>query len=167
MPKKSDRPNHGTALSHLFPDVSLEEEQNETEKKVEQEERHDSSTELEESRTTDVQNYSSGKRAQLVTASEEGKSEESDPADAREQPTKLQPFPPERPDLSRKLGPYVSEDVDEALEDVYLMLRRHFGSKANKSLIVEAALRYSLSDCLEREEESGLAKWLEEVLNSR
>ena len=167
MPKKSDRPNHGTAISHLFPDVSLEEEKNEAEEEVEQEtEGSHSSAELQDESTIDIQDYSSNEGKQQIAASKADGNEKEHRADAKEQPAKLQPFPPERPDLSRKLGPYVSEEVDETLEDVYLMLRRHFGSKASKSLIVEAALRYSLSDCLERGGESGLVKWLEQVLGS-
>ena len=161
MPKKSDRPHHGTAISHLFPDVSLTEEENKTEKK-----KNSSSAELKRERTQESQNYSSNSDQEQSAPSKADGKEESPSTGAEKQPAKLQPFPPERPDLSQKIGPYVSEEVDEALEDVYLMLRRHFGSQANKSLIVEAALRYSLSDYQEREEESGLAKWLEQVLES-
>jgi hypothetical protein len=74
--------------------------------------------------------------------------------------------PDNRPDLSQKLGPYVSSDVDEALEDVYLLLRRRFGAKASKSLVVEVALRYILRDCLDREEESELMRWFDRVLDT-
>jgi hypothetical protein len=59
----------------------------------------------------------------------------------------------------------VSDEVDAALEDVYLTLRRKFGGEASKSLIVEAALRYALTDCLEREEDSELVRWFDEVLS--
>jgi hypothetical protein len=75
-------------------------------------------------------------------------------------------FPDERPDLSQKLGPYVSADVDDALEDVYLLLRRRFGAQASKSLVVEVALRYILRDCLDREEESELMRWFDRVLDT-
>jgi hypothetical protein len=72
--------------------------------------------------------------------------------------------PGSRPELNHKLGPYVSDEVDDALEEVYLLLRRRFGRGASKSLIVEAALRYALSDCLKREGDSELAHWLTAVL---
>jgi hypothetical protein len=80
--------------------------------------------------------------------------------------TGLPVFPDERPDLSQKLGPYVSADVDDALEDVYLLLRRRFGAQASKSLVVEVALRYILRDCLDREEESELMRWFDRVLDT-
>jgi hypothetical protein len=64
------------------------------------------------------------------------------------------------------LGPYVSADVDDALEDVYLLLRRRFGAQASKSLVVEVALRYILRDCLDREEESELMRWFDRVLDT-
>jgi hypothetical protein len=80
--------------------------------------------------------------------------------------TGLPIFPDDRPDLSQKLGPYVSADVDDALEDVYLLLRRRFGAKASKSLVVEVALRYILRDCLDREEESELMRWFDRVLDN-
>jgi len=81
-------------------------------------------------------------------------------------PDGLSVFPDNRPDLSQKLGPYVSTDVDDALEDVYLLLRRRFGAKASKSLVVEVALRYILRDCLDREEESELMRWFDRVLDT-
>lgn len=118
-------------MSRLLPDVSLEEESNPD---------NDSSTELQNSRTTEEENSTSNQK-------------------------RLQVTPNERPNLESKLGPYVSEEVDQALEEVYLLLRREFGGKASKSLIVEAALRYSLSDCLRRENESELSHWLERVLD--
>lgn len=168
MPKKSDRPNHESTMSRLLPDVSLEEEENDTDS---------SSTELQNSRTTEEENSSSREQAQIKnqSASESRRPKRDTPQSeshesrasqeemiSRQQ--KLQVTPNKRPDLANKLGPYVSEEVDQALEEVYLILRREFGGKASKSLIVEAALRYSLSDCLRRENDSELSRWLERVL---
>lgn len=82
--------------------------------------------------------------------------------DGPEEPLSVHPL--QRPNLGQKLGPYVSDDVNRALEEVYLTLRRRFGSEASKSLIVEAALRYVLSDCLKRGADSELTRWFERVL---
>lgn len=73
--------------------------------------------------------------------------------------------PPERPNLSRKLGSYISKDVEEALEEAYLMLRRRFGHEASKSLLVESALRKALNDYMKNREESDLVLWLKDVLH--
>ena len=171
MPKKSDRSGHESAMQSLLPEVSLEED---PEGEPEQ---SNSSTELQKSSSTEESNSSTTQdRAQASSqaptqkstpaaepdapASEEGTSSAKTSAADRS----LKVLPPERPNLKQKLGPYVSQEVDEALEEVYLLLRRRLSGKASKSLIVEAALRYALSDYLQRGEDSEVAKWLKVVL---
>jgi hypothetical protein len=183
MPKKSDRPEHESAMSNLLPEVSLDEEDSDESKAANEE--SNSSTELQNSSTTEEGNYSASseaERSESESAVQQESSRTSDRAPGA-QPRKdsgendgvtreneddrLPVLPNERPDLKKKLGPYVSEEVDDALEEVYLTLRRRFGGEASKSLIVEAALRYSLSDCLRRREESEIASWMERVLESK
>lgn len=162
MPKKSDRSGHQSTMSNLLPDVSLEEGSDEP---------RSSFTELQNYRTTEEQNHSAppdsgGSKNRQRASDEQGNfSQRTDRGPPKEEST-LEMVPGDRPNLEQKLGPYVSGDVDEALEEVYLMLRRQFGGKATKSLIVEAALRYFLTDCLQREEESEIAKWMRQVLDT-
>jgi hypothetical protein len=224
MPKKSDRANHGTAMSELFPDVSLEESESSEESEASGEEsdaptdtssESGSSKELQSSSSTALQNQQASTEAHSPAEDEEGSSTSSEesiptgdsapsggstpssrgdahqrrehdsdredphqtkesipvrdagaspaPFDDPEQP--LSVHPRQRPNLGQKLGPYVSDDVDQALEEVYLTLRRRFGGEASKSLIVEAALRYVLSDCLKRGADSELTRWFERVLD--
>jgi hypothetical protein len=184
MPKKSDRPEHESAMSNLLPEVSLDEEDSDESKAANEE--SNSSTELQNSSAKEEENYSGtgseAERSESESAVQRESSRTSDRAPGA-QPRKdsgeddgvtreneddrLPVLPNERPDLKKKLGPYVSEEVDDALEEVYLTLRRRFGGEASKSLIVEAALRYSLSDCLRRREESEIASWMERVLESK
>ena len=205
MPKKSDRSRHGSAMSQLLPDVSLDEE-DETRSGEEDaapadapaEEKSGSApdeadaSETSAQRTTELQNSSdldrqrsAAKEDKNYSSVEEQFSEESrkegsenrqpsaanatsrrDSGRRAPAPSGLAVLPDNRPDLSQKLGPYVSTDVDDALEDVYLLLRRRFGAKASKSLVVEVALRYILRDCLDREEESELMRWFDRVLDT-
>ena len=213
MPKKSDRSRHGSAMSQLLPDVSLEEDESRNEEEDSNEDKDSahadapagekSGTEPEDAsasgesarRTTELQNSSDREQQRSTTredknySSVEGRfSEESRKQGSEDQqpsaanrasnatstpeserrtsaPSGLTVFPDNRPDLSQKLGPYVSADVDDALEDVYLLLRRRFGAKASKSLVVEVALRYILRDCLDQEEESELMRWFDRVLD--
>jgi len=202
MPKKSDRSRHGSAMSQLLPDVSLEEEdpddstdsENDSQRgegdegtdgrsqgaadapatsgenpaKVRTaEEQSSSSTEVQKEGSKEDENYSS---TDLPSEGREGEdpspveTETHSPGgDSAGTETRLSVVPDHRPELSQKLGPYVSTDVDDALETVYLILRRRFGARASKSLVVEAALRYVLSDCLDREEGSELMRWFETV----
>lgn len=167
-------------MESLLPEVSLEDDPEE-----EKPEQSDSSTELQNSRSTEEKNSSTAQKevedssqAPPNTRTAETKpdargSEEAtstgSPAPAQNKDTKavesyLEVLPPERPSLKQKLGPYVSQEVDEALEEVYLLLRRQLGGKISKSLIVEAALRYALNDYLQRGEDSEMAKWLKVVL---
>ncbi len=205
MPKKSDRANHGTAMSELFPDVSLEESEEsaeESEAPTDQFSERDSSKELQNSSSTLSRSQQAPAKVESPTGDKEGSttpSEGSAPSsqgaahqrhkhdpnrenlhqtrestsaqDAGASPNKLdgpeEPLsvhPLQRPNLGQKLGPYVSDDVNRALEEVYLTLRRRFGGEASKSLIVEAALRYVLSDCLKRGADSELTRWFERVL---
>lgn len=181
MPKKSDRPQHESAMSSLLPEVDLDEEESEEASPAREGEQNDSSTELQNSSNTEEQNYSdsssdskrsrSKSRAQADSSSSSGSSPDdsrraSNSTQKNEDPD-LSVLPSERPDLKKKLGPYVSEEIDDALEEAYLTLRRQFGGDASKSLIVEAALRYSLSDCLRRGEDSEIASWMERVLKSK
>jgi len=177
MPRKSDRNRHKSAMESLLPEVSLEDDPEE-----EKAEQNDSSTELQKSRSTEENNSSTAQetteessQAPPKTSTAETKpnargSEEAtstgNPASAQTKAVDphLEVLPPERPSLKQKLGPYVSQEVDEALEEVYLLLRRQLGGKASKSLIVEAALRYALNDYLQRGEDSEVAKWLMVVL---
>lgn len=199
MPKKSDRSRHGSAMSQLLPDVSLEEEDPDDSTDSENDARRDEgpagpspgagdapatggenrtearTTEEQFSSSTEVQNKAS-KEDEIYSSTDlpsEGREGE-DPSpvetetgspggDSAGTETRLSVVPDHRPELSQKLGPYVSTDVDDALETVYLILRRRFGARASKSLVVEAALRYVLSDCLDREEGSELMRWFETV----
>jgi len=143
MPKKSDRKEHESAMSSLLPEVSLDESPDADASD------DDSSTELQNSSTSEEENYTS----------------ETAPEESRERVrSSLSILPGERPELQQKLGPYVSADVDNALEEVYLLLRRRLGGHVSKSLIVEAALRLVLSDYLQRERDSEVAKWMEKIL---
>lgn len=73
-------------------------------------------------------------------------------------------YPSESPDLSEKLGLLVSTEVEEALDDAYLSMRMVHGKKAKKSLIVEAALRFILSDYQQKGKlESEISSWLDRV----
>lgn len=177
MPKKSDRPQHESAMSNLLPEVALDEEESEETRPAADEESN-SSTELQNSSNLEEQNYSDAdpdsEASASGSASDAPRKEQSgeDDGDSVEPSRKnenreLSVLPNERPNLKKKLGPYVSEEIDDALEEAYLTLRRQFGGKASKSLIVEAALRYSLSDCLQRGEESEIASWMEEVLEDK
>lgn len=185
MPKKSDRPEHESAMSNLLPEVTLDED-DPSESGVAGEESN-SSTELQNSSDAEEQNYKDTGSKPEYSQSELTEQQKSSPSSERSpgsqsleddgdpdrtpprksEKERLSVLPDERPDLKKKLGPYVSEEIDDALEEVYLTLRRRFGGQASKSLIVEAALRYSLSDCLRREEESEIASWMERVLEGK
>jgi hypothetical protein len=180
MPKKSDRNSHESAMESLLPEVSLEDD---PEKETEQ---SNSSTELQKSRSTEEKNpvtnqdlpdepsqspsqTNADETKPASHGSEASPSTHNSPPPTNEQPQAadryLEVLPPDRPSLKQKLGPYVSKEVDEALEEVYLLLRRQRGGKASKSLIVEAALRYTLNDFLQRGENSEVAKWMKMVLD--
>lgn len=174
MPRKSDRNRHESTMESLLPEVSLEDDREELEA-----EESNSSTELPNSRSTEENNPSTVQEATEAPSqspqanpashvSEEATSTSSKPPPHNKQSKAaeihLEVLPTDRPNLKQKLGPYVSQEVDEALEEVYLLLRRQLGGKASKSLIVEAALRYALNDYLQRSEDSELAKWMKEVL---
>lgn len=150
MPKKSDRPRHGSTMSNLLPNVDLDPDAPESAKD------EDSTTEEQSNSTAEEQNYSSA---------EEQKSSAAAPQDTAPPTAPMLPVHPEtRPDLSTKLGPYVSDATSDALEEAFLQMRRHYGSDVSKSLIVEAALRYLLSDTLQHGTESELAHWLDQTL---
>lgn len=136
-------------MSSLLPEVSLEEETEHDQ--VDEDENGNSATELQNSSDVEDSNYSSTEDSAGST-----------PRSAERLPVR----PNERPTLGRKLGPYVSEDVDDALEEAYLLLRRDLGAGASKSLIVEAALRFVLNDYLRRGEDSEVANWMRRVLHS-
>lgn len=166
MPKKSDRPEHESAMSSLLPDVSLDEDSGE-----EGPRQNDRNKELKDSSSKEEKNYSSTGQGQELkkNAGEKstgGEDPSTDGQDSSRQGKEIPVVPEHRPELAQKLGPYVSDEVDEALEEAYLILRRRFGNQASKSLIVEAALRYLLSDCLNRGEESEAADWMRRVLGS-
>jgi len=154
MPKKSNRSSHGSAMSQLFPDVSLDEEEtgaspDDASDDVSEEPPASESAELQKNSSTD----------------NDGDQENSSSTVLQNYNPSLDPVPASRPDLTKKLGPYVSPDVGEALEEVYLLLRRRFGPDASKSLIVEASLRLVLADCLDRGDDSPLVRWMDDVLD--
>jgi len=166
MPKKSDRPEHESAMSSLLPDVSLDEGSGE-----ENSGQSNGEEELKDFSSKEEKNYSSTEKGQELKKNAGKKSiregePSSDGQDSSKEGKEIPVVPKHRPELAQKLGPYVSAEVDEALEEVYLVLRRRFGNQASKSLIVEAALRYLLSDCLNRGEESEAADWMRRVLGS-
>lgn len=183
MPKKSDRPQHESAMSNLLPEVALDDEESDEEKQEPDDSESNSSTELQNSSDTEGKSYSdSDSEAENSKSESPTQSEFSSPASRDTQSHKddeersgnpkkkgkpnLPVLPSGRPSLDKKLGPYVSKEIDDALEEAYLTLRRQFGGEASKSLIVEAALRYTLSDCLRRGEESEIAAWMEKVLQT-
>ncbi|MFB6248458.1 MAG: hypothetical protein ABEL97_07805 [Salinibacter sp.] len=160
MPKKSDRSEHESTISSLMPDVSLDDSGQDA-----------AEEELEFSSSKEEQNYSSTNQHQEAKENVEGKGQKDGSSSTvrrgpSEKEERIAVLPDHRPELAQKLGPYVSNEVDEALEEAFLLLRRRFGSQVSKSLIVEAALRYVLRDCLQRGEESEVADWMEGVLNS-
>lgn len=162
MPKKSDRKEHESAMSSLLPEVSLEQESaTKEETTTDGGDQKSSSTELKNSSDLEEENYSSTEDSNDQTSSEDNDERRRRAVAVKNQ---LPILPSDRPDLEKKLGPYVSKDVDEALEEVYLLLRRQLGGNASKSLIVEAALRFVLNDYFRREDDSEVANWLEHVL---
>ncbi len=154
MPKKSDRPRHGSTMSNLLPNVDLDPESDE----AKPDESPNSTTEEQNDTTVEEKNYRTTEK-QSNSATE--LQEEAPPAHSG-----LPIHPNERPDLKKKLGPYVADVTSEALEEVFLQMRRHYGSDVSKSLIVEAALRYLLSDALEQGTNSELAHWLDQVFST-
>lgn len=151
MPKKSDRPRHGSTMSNLLPNVDLDPDASTSS------DEEDSTTEEQSESTVEEQNY---------TSAEEQKSSATSPQNSAPARASMLPVHPEtRPDLSTKLGPYVSDATGDALEEVFLQMRRHYGSDVSKSLIVEAALRYLLSDSLEHGTNSELAHWLNRLFS--
>lgn len=154
MPKKSDRPRHGSTMSNLLPNVDLDgsdaSESADPENDRAVEEQSNSSTEEQKSSTTEEQS---------------GRSTDRQPSPMAD-PVALPVHPEARPDLSTKLGPYVSDAASDALEEVFLQMRRRYGSDVSKSLIVEAALRYLLSDALAQGPRSELARWLDRALST-
>lgn len=142
MPKKSDRSDHGSAMSDLMPEVSLDEKEDggsQEKKKSTQEEK--------KSRFAEEKKNSSkrGRAVDGAQGSEPGGSESDGPG-AEERPMRLRIHPDRSPDLTEKLGLLVSKEVEEVLDEAYLSMRMEHGKKAKKSLIVEAALRYLLSE---------------------
>lgn len=150
-------------MSSLLPDVSLDEDSPQD----------DGNQELENSRTKKEKNYSSkelssshGPEVKGEGENQKSEAEADSPQRASGDQSEMSVFPDQRPELEQKIGPYISEDVNEALEEVYLTLRRRFGKNASKSLIVEAALRYFLNDSKERGPDSEISKWMRHVLDS-
>lgn len=148
MPKKSDRSDHGSAMSDLMPDVSLEPE----EKKSGTSQDQKSSTEEEQQSST----------AEEVEATDVRDAKLDD--DPSESGGELAVYPSQSPDLSEKLGLLVSQEVEEALDDAFLLMRMEHGKKVKKSLIVEAALRYLLNDFQRGDaSDSEISRWMEQV----
>lgn len=191
MPKKSDRSNHGSAFSNLFPDVGLEEEAEapsdeatsgdaSPDEAISDEAGGDSSGSAQTATEPNPGSVESGQAAtfQQNPSSTEPKDSQgsrrsapsTEPEPAASQPSprqtpveRLQRRPDQRPDLDAKLGPYVSEEVRDALDDVYYVLRRRYGKSASKSLLVDVALRFCLADYAERGDDSALVRYVEEI----
>lgn len=150
-------------MTQLLPDVSLEEDVEEDMESAGESEQDGSSKELQNYRTIETSEDRSSE-PQGSQSQPEGTASKK-----RRYPyfdSNLSVVPDRRPNLGKKLGPYVSDEVDAALEEAYLILRKRFGGDASKSLIVEAALRYALIDCFEKREDSELVQWFEQVLSS-
>jgi hypothetical protein len=155
-------------MSNLLPDVSLDEE---TQDEDSDQERGDTQEELQNYTSKEKKNYSSKKppEGQGGRESQEGNKDVEDSANGNSSSSgasEVSVIPEERPELRQKLGPYISTSVNEALEEVYLKLRREFGSDASKSLIVEAALRYFLSDHMRHGDKSEVSEWMRRVLDA-
>ena len=150
MPKKSDRPDHGSAMSNLMPDVSLEEEEG-----------GDSIRAEEESKSTEVDQKTSTSEENAGTVEDRSLDSDSGPS---ESDAELAVYPSQSPDLSEKLGLLVSKEVEDLLDEAYLSMRMEHGKKAKKSLIVEAALRFILNDYQEkRTTDSEISQWMERL----
>jgi len=150
MPKKSDRPDHGSAMSNLMPDVSLEDEEGGESRRKEDENK---STEEDQKVSTSEEN---------IDVVEEW-SVESDSGPS-ESDAELVVYPSQSPDLSEKLGLLVSKEVEELLDEAYLSMRMEHGKKAKKSLIVEAALRFILNDYQEKgATNSEISQWMKRL----
>ena len=150
MPKKSDRPDHGSAMSNLMPDVSLEDEEGGESRRKEDESK---STEEDQKVSTSEEN----------TDAVEERSVESDSGPSKSD-AELVVYPSQSPDLSEKLGLLVSKEVEELLDEAYLSMRMEHGKKAKKSLIVEAALRFILNDYQEKGvTDSEISQWMKRL----
>ena len=150
MPKKSDRPDHGSAMSNLMPDVSLEDEEGGESRRKEDESK---STEEDQKVSTSEEN----------TDAVEERSVESDSGPSKSD-AELVVYPSQSPDLSEKLGLLVSKEVEELLDEAYLSMRIEHGKKAKKSLIVEAALRFILNDYQEKgATNSEISQWMKRL----
>lgn len=154
MPKKSDRPDHGSAMSDLMPDVSLREG----------EETRSGTTQEQKKSTGEEQNISTSEESSSGASTQNSASTNSDAATSPQSDSGLEIYPDQSPDLSEKLGLLVSDEVEKLLDEAYLSMRMEHGKKAKKSLIVEAALRYLLSDYQENgAADSELSQWITRV----
>ena len=150
MPKKSDRPDHGSAMSNLMPDVSLEEEEDADSRRAE-----------EESKSTEVDRKTSTSEEDAGTVEDRSLDSDSGPSESS---AELAVYPSQLPDLSEKLGLLVSKEVEELLDEAYLSMRMEYGKKAKKSLIVEAALRFILNDYQEKgATDSEISQWMKRL----
>lgn len=154
MPKKSDRPDHGSAMSDLMPDVSLDESSGE-----------DSETVQEQKKSTqEEQNGSTPEERSDEVAAQKSGSSDTDGSSSSPSGSTLEIYPEQSPNLSEKLGLLVSDEVEELLDEAYLSMRMEHGKKAKKSLIVEAALRYLLNDYQQNgAADSELSRWMQRV----
>lgn len=154
MPKKSDRPDHGSTMSDLMPDVSLNES----------DETNSGTTQEQKKSTAEEQSISTSEEKNGPARTEESSSTSSDSATSPQSDSELDIYPKGSPDLSEKLGLLVSDEVEELLDEAYLSMRMEHGKKAKKSLIVEAALRYLLNDYQENgPTNSELSRWIRKV----
>jgi hypothetical protein len=141
-------------MSDLMPDVSLDEDD---QPKPGIPEEQKKSTEEEQSKPTSEESSEVNTR--------ESKSADSDTVEPSSSDSGLEVYPDQSPDLSEKLGLLVSEEVEELLDEAYLSMRMEHGKSAKKSLIVEAALRYLLSDYQKNEvTDSELSQWMQHVV---
>lgn len=153
MPKKSDRPDHGSAMSDLMPDVSLDEGSS----------KDSEMTQEQKKSTKEDQSSSTSEEKNGGVSAQESESADSD-ASSSPSSSGLEIYPKQSPDLSEKLGLLVSDEVEELLDEAYLSMRMEHGKKAKKSLIVEAALRYLLNDYQQNgTADSELSRWMRRV----
>lgn len=142
-------------MSNLLPNVDLDTE----------EDKEESATETQKGSSTEEQNYTSTEEQNDSSVVKQKDSSVELQNTAASTVSELPVHPAARPDLNKKLGPYVSDATSDALEEVFLQMRRHYGSDVSKSLIVEAALRYLLSDSLEHGTNSELSNWLDQLFS--
>jgi hypothetical protein len=75
------------------------------------------------------------------------------------------PYAETKPELPERTHGYVSDEVDQSLEQAASVLRNRYGKGFSKSLVVDYALRVALWDLRENADGSRLVQWLDQTLD--